>query len=88
MLSLIRDDRIRLSRLLAVMATLLATLTFVYGCFAPDSFWIGGAIAIVLMGCAVAVWKLGDWWRLRQALRKAQEGMPRPLKQRGFDVLP
>lgn len=83
--SLLLDDRIRLSRLIAIPSALLALVIFVYGIFAPDSFWIGTGLGILFAGFAVGVWKLGDWWKLRQALRKAQEGMPN--RQRGFAVV-
>src|SRR5712664_1291091 len=81
---LILDDRVRLSRLVAVPSALLAVLIFVYGMIAPDSFWVGTGLAVLFAGLAVGVWKLGDWWKLRQALLKAQEGMPN--RQRGFEV--
>ena len=83
--SLLLDDRVRLSRLIAIPAALLALLIFVYGIVAPDSFWIGTGLAIIFAGLAVAVWKLGDWWKLRKSLREAQDGMPN--RQRGFEVV-
>lgn len=82
---LLLDDRIRLSRLVAIPSALLAILIFVYGIFAPDSFWIGTGLATAFAALAIGIWKLGDWWKLRQALRKAQEGMPN--RQRGFAVV-
>ena len=82
---IILDERLRLSRIIAIPSGLLALLIFVYGMFAPDSFWLGTALAILFAALSVGVWKLGDWWKLRQALRKAQDGMP--PRQRGFEVV-
>jgi hypothetical protein len=87
LLSLLADDRVRLSRLIAVPSGLLAIAIFIYGIFAPDSFITGTWLAILFASISICVWKLGDWWKLRQALRKAQEGMPRPINRRGFDVV-
>jgi hypothetical protein len=83
--SLLLDDRVRLSRLIAIPSALLAYLVFVYGMFATNSFWIGTGLSILFAGLAVGVWKLGDWWKLRKALRQAQEGIPK--RQRGFEVV-
>jgi hypothetical protein len=83
--SIISDDRVRLSCLTAITSCLLALVIFVYGIVAPNSFWTGTALAAILIGIAVGVWKLGDWCKLRQPLRKAQVDMP--SRARGFEVV-
>jgi hypothetical protein len=80
-------DHVRLSRLVAITSALLAVTLFTYGIIAPDSFRAGAEWAILFAAIAVSVWKLGDWWKLHQALRKAQEGMPRDSRRRGFEVV-
>ena len=85
---IILDDRVRLSRLATLTCALLAVLIFGYGLIAPNSFWVGTALAVALASLGVGLWKLGNWWCLRQLLRKAQDGMPMPIRQRGFEVIP
>jgi len=78
-------DSTRLSRVWAVASALFGVVIFVYGLFAPEPIWIATALAVFFFALAFGIWKLGDWWKLRQAIRKAQVGMPE--QRRGFAVI-
>jgi hypothetical protein len=80
-------ERSRLSRFFGVAFAVLAVLTFLYGLVAPHSLLSGTLLALAFAALSVLIWKAGDWWAYREALHKAQEGMPPRLKRRGFDVV-
>jgi hypothetical protein len=77
----------RLSRFFAGVFGVLAVITFVYSLIAPDSLLIGSLIALAFAVLSLSSWKTGNWWAYKKALWKAQEGMPRPNRQRGFEVV-
>jgi hypothetical protein len=80
------DDRVRLSRLVSIAFGCLAIDGVGYGIYTGNLlFGISGFMCFVAL--AVGVWRLGDWWQMRELLKKANEGMPPKLKQRGFDVI-
>ena len=82
---LLLDDGVRLSRIIAVAAGITAVGFLIYGFVAPDSLWQGIALAIFFLTAAIVAWKLGNWWQLRQLIRKAQAGMPE--RRRGFELV-
>lgn len=65
--SFILDERLRLSRMIAIPSVLFGLLIFVYGLYAPDSKLIGTLLALGCIAFAVGIWMLGDWWKARRA---------------------
>jgi hypothetical protein len=74
--SLLLDDRVRLSRLIAIPSALLALLIFVYGMVAPDSFWIGSGLAILFAGFAVGVWSSATGGSFGRRYERHRKGCP------------
>lgn len=75
----------RLSRVFGVSLALLAIVTFVYGCFAPNSFWIGTLLGFTFGMAAYGFFKLGNWWEAREERRKAGQDVSLLPKRRGFE---
>ncbi len=82
---LLMDDRVWLSRLIAIPAGLLAEACLVMGILSRDSIWFGVMLASSFGGIAVGVWRLGDWWKKRGEKHERQEEIVE--SGRGFEVV-
>src|SRR5689334_15149062 len=79
--SLLLDDRVRLSRLVAIPSALMGLLFLVDGFVHNDRIWNSIGLGMGLIVFAIVIWKLGDWYKARQNQTASHDVQP------GFDVV-
>lgn len=80
---LLLDDDVRLSRLIAIPAGMLAVLAFVFGLIGGNLLVLG--VSELAGSLSAGVWMLGDGWQRREDRRKF--GTNATDHSRGFDVV-